>query len=67
MQKNATYKIGRFQIIRLLGKGSQGTVFLAKDAYLDRHVAIKVLHGRPSHGDERPNGFLQEARAVGQL
>ena len=67
MQKNGTYKIGRFQIIRLLGKGSQGTVFLAKDAYLDRHVAIKVLHGRPSHRNERSNGFLQEARAVGQL
>lgn len=67
MQKNVTYKIGRFQIIRLLGKGSQGTVFLAKDTYLDRHVAIKVLHGRPTHGDERTNDFLQEARTVGQL
>jgi serine/threonine protein kinase len=67
MKKNAIYKIDRFQIIRLLGKGSQGTVFLAKDAYLERPVAIKVLHTRPAYEKDSQNGFLQEARAVGQL
>ena len=35
--------IGRFEIIRLLGKGSQGSVYLAADPNLDRRVAVKVI------------------------
>ena len=35
--------IGRFNIIRELGKGAQGVVYLAHDAQLERQVAIKAL------------------------
>ncbi len=35
-------KIGRYTILRLLGKGGFGQVFLAYDDDLDRPVAIKV-------------------------
>jgi len=36
-------KIGRYEIIRRIGRGSQGTVYLGRDPTLDRLVAIKVL------------------------
>ena len=38
-------KIGRYEVERRIGRGLQGTVFLAKDPVLDRPVAIKLLHG----------------------
>lgn len=41
--------IGRFEVVRTLGRGSQGAVFLARDPILDRLVAVKLLDG--SDGD----------------
>lgn len=38
-------KIGRYELVRLLGRGSQGVVYLGLDPRLDRFVAIKVLTG----------------------
>lgn len=35
--------IGRFEVSRRIGKGSQGSVYLARDPNLDRRVAIKVI------------------------
>ena len=43
MTAESTYKIGRFEVVRPLGRGSQGAVFLARDPTLDRHVAVKLL------------------------
>ena len=43
MHEEISGKIGRFDIIRLVGKGSQGAVYLASDPNLDRRVAIKVI------------------------
>lgn len=37
--------IGRFEVSRRIGKGSQGSVYLARDPNLDRRVAIKVIDG----------------------
>ncbi|WP_028456164.1 serine/threonine protein kinase [Chitinilyticum litopenaei] len=51
---------GRFRIIRKLGQGAQGLVYLAEDQRLGRQVAIKVLH---SQG----NSVLDEARTVSNL
>src|SRR4051794_39902225 len=36
-------RIGRFQILRTLGRGGQGEVYLAEDTQLKRRVAIKTL------------------------
>ena len=55
-----TGAIGRFKILRLLGKGNQSEVYLAHDPHLDREVAIKTLsfafsaehEGQPSQRDE---------------
>ena len=43
MTGSAAYTLGRFEVLKTLGKGSQGKVYLAKDPVLDRFVAIKVL------------------------
>ena len=55
--------IGRFEIIRELGKGGQGTVYLARDPQLDRQVAIKTLH-KLGHKTEQ---LTHEARIVSKL
>jgi serine/threonine protein kinase len=43
MTENTNQKIGRYELIRSVGRGSQGAVYLARDPTLDRFVAIKVL------------------------
>ncbi len=59
-------KVGRFEIIRELGRGAQSVVYLARDPHLQRQVAIKTLHfARP---DAQQNSqLLAEARMVSQL
>lgn len=57
--------IGRFEIVRVLGKGAQGSVYLAQDPHLQRQVAIKSIgSGAPAETIRR---LLQEARVVGQF
>lgn len=43
MTEKTNQKIGRYELIRSIGRGSQGAVYLARDPTLDRFVAIKVL------------------------
>jgi serine/threonine protein kinase len=59
--------IDRFQIVRELGKGSQGVVYLASDPRLERQVALKTLHMHLSGDGDRPARLLQEARTVSKL
>jgi serine/threonine protein kinase len=63
-------RIGRFQILRTLGRGGQGEVYLAEDTQLKRRVAIKTLTLDGVASDERPGrvkSLLDEALIVGQL
>jgi len=60
--------IGRFKIIKELGKGSQGVVYLASDPQLDRNVAIKTIHLSPSRkNNEQQQMVIREARMVSRL
>ena len=59
-------QIGRFEIIRELGRGSQSVVYLARDPHLQREVAIKTLHFSRSD-PEKNRQLLSEARLVSQL
>ena len=58
--------IGKYEIIRLLGRGGMGRVYLARDAQLDRSVAIKVLRD-PLFDEELLQRFFREARAAANL
>src|SRR5262245_10461073 len=56
---------GRYQIVRQLGQGAMGAVYLAYDPQLERHVALKTpFLGTNPIAVER---FFREARAAAQL
>ncbi len=58
-------KIDKFRVLRLLGQGAMGRVFLAEDPLIDRQVAIKVMTAEGD--DEARERFRNEARTAGQL
>ena len=58
---------GRYRIVRRLGRGGMGAVYLAHDTELDRPVALKVPHILPEDGPEFLQRFRREARAAAQL
>jgi len=60
-------KIGRYAILRRLGKGGFGEVFLAFDEELDRPVAIKVPRPERVSCREDIEAYLTEARIVANL
>src|ERR1017187_196175 len=60
-------KIGRYSILRRLGKGGFGEVFLAFDEELDRPVAIKVPRPERVSQPEDIEAYLTEARIVANL
>lgn len=60
-------KIGKFEILRPLGKGSMGEVFLGRDAVLGREVAIKTIQPGSSFGKEARARFEREARATAAM
>ena len=39
-------KLGKYELVREIGRGNMGSVFLAKDNFNDREVAVKVAHPR---------------------
>jgi serine/threonine-protein kinase len=60
-------RIGRYEIVRELGRGSMSIVYEGFDGRIDRHLAIKVLRSRLSGDVSARQRFLREARAAGGL
>jgi eukaryotic-like serine/threonine-protein kinase len=66
MDDTAPRVIGRYQVVRQIGHGGMGTLFLARDPVIDRLLAIKVI--RESYDSiQLRDRFAREARAVGRL
>jgi Flp pilus assembly protein TadD/TolB-like protein len=60
-------KLLHYEILRKLGEGGMGEVWLARDTKLDREVAIKVLAPEVAADPERLERFRREAKAVAAL
>lgn len=54
--------VGKYRLIRPIGRGASGTVFEAEDSVIGRRVAVKLLTGPAA-----ASRTVQEARAVGRL
>lgn len=65
----ALSRIGRFHILRELGRGIVGAVYLAHDPVIDRQVAIKTFNPglHPIERKQHAEEFINEARAAGRL
>ncbi len=62
--------LGRYEVVKELGRGAMGTVFLGKDPRINREVAIKTLRYEeidPEQIDEVKKRFFREAEAAGKL
>ncbi len=59
--------LSRYKILKKIGAGGMGEVFLARDPQLERNVALKVLLPEIARDDERIRRFKLEAKAVSAL
>lgn len=60
-------RLGPYRLIKLLGEGGMGSVFLANQTSLDREVALKVLKNHLSGNPAMLARFTREAYAAAQL
>ncbi|MEZ4428041.1 MAG: serine/threonine-protein kinase [Nannocystaceae bacterium] len=60
-------RMGRFAVLRRLGAGGMGVVYEARDAQLDRRVALKLLQRLDDPGGEGTARLLREAQALARL
>lgn len=62
--------LGRYEVIKELGQGAMGTVYLGRDPKINREVAIKTLNLHDVEADqlkEVKERFFREAEAAGRL
>ncbi|MEL7496129.1 MAG: serine/threonine-protein kinase [Planctomycetota bacterium] len=60
-------RVGRFEIIQMIGQGGFAKVFLARDPDLNRNVALKLLRSSLFFSEDVTNRFEREARAAAVL
>ncbi len=59
--------IGRYEILRVLGRGAMGVVYLARDPLLKRQVAVKIVHGLSEDRGTLLLRFQREAEISARL
>src|SRR5258706_8243468 len=60
-------RLGPYEILAKLGEGGMGEVYRAKDAKLNREIAIKVLPAAVGQDPERLSRFRREAQTLASL
>src|SRR5437667_3434550 len=63
----AGHVLGHFEVVRRIGRGAMGEVYLAQDLKLGRQVALKLLPVAFQRDSERVRRFEREARAAAAL
>jgi serine/threonine-protein kinase len=63
----ASWRIGDYEVLGELGRGTFGIVYRARDARLGREVAIKVMHAGGKPSEEELVRFRAETEALGSL
>src|SRR6266700_1336486 len=59
--------IGNYRIVKLLGEGGMGVVYLAEHPGLRRRAAVKILHPELARRDEMVQRLFNEARAANAI
>ncbi len=59
-------RVGRYEVIDVLGAGAMGTVYAARDPSLDRKVALKLIRAKAA-GPDLEARLLREAQAMARL
>ena len=60
-------RLGHYRLIRSIGKGAMGEVFLAEDTHLDRRIALKVLPFEFAGNADRRARFEREPKAAASI
>src|SRR5262245_21194823 len=60
-------RIGKYEVLGEIGRGTMGTVYKARDPVLNRFVAIKTMVATPGRNDESKQRFKNEAQAAALL
>ncbi len=60
-------KIGKYDVIDVIGRGGMGVVYKANDPHLNRLVAIKMMTGGYSDNPDLLKRFYREAQSTGNL
>ena len=58
---------GHYEIVKQIGAGGMGEVYLAEDTKLDRKVAVKILNEKFAAHESNLQRFIQEAKAASAL
>lgn len=66
-QQSAIQRLGKYKLIRKLGEGGMGVVYLAEDTDMLRKVALKVLPKKFVSDTQSLTRFKREAHAAGKL
>lgn len=71
LELDLSLQVGKYDVQKLLGKGTTGTVYLARDTFTGREVALKTIEPEvfrdPEFGTLHRSQFLDEASLAGKL
>ena len=59
--------LGCYKVVEVIGRGGMGTIYKAHDQWMDRTIAIKMLHQHLVHDPQSVQRFNQEAKAAGNI
>jgi eukaryotic-like serine/threonine-protein kinase len=60
-------RVGRYSVLRRIGRGGMSTVYEAYDPELDRRVALKLVTAWDARDDQGPARLVREARAMAKI